>query len=110
MSLDGTFIFDRKATFLKGLGVFVLGLAGFVVCALLAEAAGRLILAPGFAMAWGAYLMLRAAKAGKYLGSLEHSACTECAQPIASVMVGQFCSQCAKPIHNDCLGAHLQKH
>jgi hypothetical protein len=107
MSLDGTFIFDRRATFLKGLAVFVAGLVGCVVCVFVA---GRLVIAPAFAVAWGAYLMLRAAKAGKNLSEIEGALCAQCSQAIASVMVGQFCTRCSKPIHNNCLAAHVQSH
>jgi chromate transport protein ChrA len=107
MSLDGTFIFNRRATFLKGLALFVGGLAGCVVCVFLA---GRAVVAPGFVVAWGAYLMLRAAKAGRNLGEIELAPCAVCMRPIASVMVGQFCAKCSKPIHNECLGAHVQTH
>ncbi len=60
--------------------------------------------------AWGAYLMLRAAKAGRNVGELEGASCAQCMHPIASVMVGQFCAKCGKAIHNDCLGGHVQTH
>ena len=90
--------------------MFAAGAVVFVGCVFFAAVVGRLLLAPGFVMAWGAYLMVRAAKAGKYLGDIERADCTECAHRIASVLAGRFCSQCSKPVHNDCLGAHLQKH
>ena len=108
MSLDGTFITDRKKTFFQGVALLIGGLFGSVITGLLT---GRLeaVGACGLVAAWGAYLMLRAAKAGRNVGEVEGKPCVVCTLMVPSVMVGKFCEKCAQPIHNDCAGAHIQR-
>ncbi len=105
MSLDGTFVFDRKKLLLQGLGLIVAGIAGGVVTSLMATGV-YINLGFGILVTWGLYLMLRAAKAGRNISEVEGKPCVVCTQAIPSVMVGKFCDKCGSAIHNDCAMAH----
>jgi len=104
MSIDGTFITNRKKTFFQGVGLIVAGVVGSVGFGLLT---GRIFAGLfGLLVLWGAYLMLRAAKAGRNIVEVEGRSCAVCTQAIPSVMLGKFCDRCGKPIHNDCAYSH----